>query len=86
MEVLVFRPGTGGFIPANYIQAIEQSGVYLEMNLGLTLNYWVNPVKEFVNFVSKQSDGYCTVDRVLYGVNTCLVKKLNLSYFKLRYF
>ena len=59
---------------------------YLEMNLGLTLNYWVNPVKEFVNFVSKQSDGYCTVDRVLYGVNTCLVKKLNLSYFKLRYF
>ena len=69
MEVLVFCPGTGGFIPLNYLQAIEQSALYLEMALGLTLDSRVNSVKESVNFVSKQSYCYCTVDRELDGVD-----------------
>ena len=69
MEVLVFCPGTGRFRPVNYLQAIGQSGLYLEMALGLVLDFWVNNVKESVNFVSKQSDCYCTVDRELDGVN-----------------
>ena len=69
MEVLVFCQGTGGFNPVNYLQAIRQSGLYLEMALGLVLDLWVNFVKESVNFVSKQSDCFCTVDRELGGVD-----------------
>ena len=69
MKVLVFCPGTVGLIPVNNLQDIGQSGLYLEMALGLPLDFWVNYVKESVNFVSKERDCYCTVDRELDSVD-----------------